>query len=389
MQKQTPLPPLRIGFLINPLAGIGGPLGLKGSDTAHAALGIEQQREAGRSGGRAQRAIAKLAEQAERFDIVCWGGAMGGAWLRGAGLSPLVLGEPQNDPSTAQDTRDAVSAFVNHGVDIVVFTGGDGTARDVFDVVEQRTPALGIPAGVKMQSGVFAVSPEAAAELLLGLASGKWADLAVREVRDIDEDALQRDVVRSRFYGDLLVPAQGHYLQRTKIGGREDPELAAEDIAQWFADSLDPHCLYLIGPGSTTAAIMAQLNIPNTLLGIDVIQGGELVAADCSEQELLNVLDDSDSVTCAEKKIVVTVIGGQGFVFGRGNQQMSPAVIRRVGVDNILIVAARSKLSELEGQPLLVDTNDPALDEALCGLRSVVTGYDDQALYRVAAAGVG
>lgn len=371
---------LRIGLLVNPLAGIGGPLALKGSDTAHLSVDVDQQRAATRAGERALRAIERLAEAGDRFEFVCWGGAMGEDWLAASGLRHQTLGEPASVPSTAQDTVAAVNAFVQHGVDIVVFTGGDGTARDVVDVLGDRVPALGIPAGVKMQSGVFAVSPEAAAELLLNLASGNWVDIAAREVRDIDESALQQDVVRSRYYGELLVPAQGQYLQRTKVGGREDPELAADDIAQWFADTADAQCLYLIGPGSTTAAIMAQLGLANTLIGIDAVRGGKVVAADCDEGDLLSVLAEHDGPAM----IVVTVIGGQGFVFGRGNQPMSAAVIRRVGLDNILIVAARSKLAALDGRPLLVDTNDRALDTELCGLRTVVTGYDDRALYRIA-----
>ena len=379
MSSTGQVEPLRVGLLVNPLAGIGGPLALKGSDTAPSEVDIEQQRTATRAGERALRALGRLCEHAHLFEFLCWGGAMGDDWLPDSGLDYQSLGEPGSVPSTAQDTSAAVTAFLAHNVDIVVFTGGDGTARDVLDVLGDRIPALGIPAGVKMQSGVFAVSPEAAAEILLTLASGSWVDIAAREVRDIDESALQNDVVRSRFYGELLVPAQGQYLQRTKVGGREDPEPAADDIAQWFADTADQECLYFVGPGSTTATIMAQLGLANTLIGIDAIRGGQVVASDCDEQALMKALDEHSGPAV----IVVTVIGGQGFVFGRGNQPMSAQVIRRVGLENILIVAARSKLAALEGRPLLVDTNDPMLDNELCGLRTVVTGYDDRALYRV------
>jgi predicted polyphosphate/ATP-dependent NAD kinase len=374
---------LRVGFLVNPLAGLGGPLGLKGSDNVQAALSPEDQVAADRSGQRALRALAVLAQAEADIALYCWGGPMGQDWLREAGLDHTVLGQPASIPTTAQDTRVALGAFLEKRVDLVLFCGGDGTARDVYDAVGDAVPALGIPAGVKMQSGVFAVSPEAAAELVLRLAAGHWASVTPAEVRDIDEEALQRDIVRSRFYGDLQVPAEGHYLQRTKVGGREDPELAAMEIAQWFADTLDSHCLYLIGPGSTTATIMEHLGVPNTLLGVDAMRDGQRVAADCNESQLLALLDDHQGPV----QIVVTVIGGQGFIFGRGNQQLSAAVIRRVGADNIVLVAARSKLADLAGQPLLVDTNDPELDEALCGLRSVVTGYDERALYRVARVG--
>ena len=151
-------------------------------------------------------------------------------------------------------------------------------------------------------------------------------------------------------------------------------------IAEWLVEHMEPERTYLVGPGSTTAAIMAKLGLPNTLLGVDAVRDGQLLAADADETRLLEVLTASPGGAA----IVVTVIGGQGHVFGRGNQQFSPRVIRQVGLDNIILVAAKSKIAALEGRPLLVDTNDPALDCELCGWRSVITGYDDRILYRVA-----
>ena len=164
------------------------------------------------------------------------------------------------------------------------------------------------------------------------------------------------------------------------MGGRESQELVAAEIAAWFVEQMEAERTYLIGPGSTTAAIMEQLGLPNTLLGVDVIRDGELLASDADEATLLAQLACSPDGAA----IVVTVIGGQGHVFGRGNQQISPAVIRRVGLDNIIVVAAKSKITELEGRPLLVDTNDAGLDRELCGYYSIITGYDDHILYRVA-----
>jgi predicted polyphosphate/ATP-dependent NAD kinase len=255
-------------------------------------------------------------------------------------------------------------------------------------VVGQQCPVLGIPAGVKMHSGVFAVSPEAAGELLLQLARGGLVGLKAQEVRDIDEEAFRHDVVRSRFYGEMLVPSEGRYLQHTKVGGRESHDLVAADIAAWLVEGMEEGRTYLIGPGSTTAAVMEQLGLPNTLLGVDAIRDGVLLASDADENTLLEVLagagcDESDESGESGATIVVTVIGGQGHVFGRGNQQFSPAVIRAVGLDNITIVAAKSKITALEGRPLLVDTNDPQLDLELSGYHSIVTGYDDHILYRV------
>ncbi len=373
---------LHIGLIVNPLAGLGGSLGLKGSDGE-----LLRQRVAGltcqqrhRAQDRVQRALQPLVAAGDAVRFSTWAGAMGEQNLVDLGVPCQVLGEPGEGLSSAEDTRRAARALRQNGVDIIVFAGGDGTARDIFDVVGADFPVLGIPAGVKMHSGVFAVSPEAAGELLLQLASGGLVGLMLREVRDIDEEAFRQNVVRSRFYGEMLVPGEGRYLQHTKVGGRESPDLVAADIAEWLTENMEPGRTYLIGPGSTTAAIMAALALPNTLLGVDVIRDGKVLAADADEATLLAQLDEApDGAT-----IVVTVIGGQGHVFGRGNQQFSPEVIRRVGLENILVVAAKSKIAGLAGRPLLVDTNDPELDRALSAYRPVITGYDDRILYRVA-----
>ena len=187
---------------------------------------------------------------------------MGAETLDALGISHQVVGAADADVTSAADTRQAVQALRAAGVDLILFAGGDGTARDIFDVVGDSFPVLGIPAGVKMHSGVFAVSPEAAGELLLQLASGGLVGLVPREVRDIDEEAFRHDQVRSRFYGDMLVPGEGRYLQHTKVGGRESPELVADDIADWLVEHMETDRTYFIGPGSTTAGIMGTQASP-------------------------------------------------------------------------------------------------------------------------------
>jgi predicted polyphosphate/ATP-dependent NAD kinase len=375
---------LKIGLIVNPIAGVGGSLGLKGSDNlSEPALASESADSAGlsRSMSRAQRAISPLISLSEQVSFVTWGAAMGQSVLESLGVNSEVLGGCNRSHYSAKDTVQAARSMAAAGVDIVVFVGGDGTARDVYDALGSSFPVLGIPAGVKMHSGVFAISPEAAGELLVELVKGGLVGLALQEVRDIDEQAFRNNVVKSRFYGEMLVPAQGRYLQHTKIGGIESSELVAADIAAWLVESMEEGRLYIIGPGSTTAAIMEALGLANTLLGVDVVSDGTLLLSDTNERELLALLDE----TGARAKIIVTAIGGQGHVLGRGNQQISPQVIRQVGLDNIDIVAAKSKISALEGRPLLLDTNDPQLDIELSGYRPVITGYRDQILYRLAA----
>lgn len=375
---------LHIGLIINPLAGLGGSRGFKGSDSeevrklAHNARPDQLQR----AHDRVVRALELLNEHS--VHITTWSGSMGESALDKVSLGSTVLGGPGSPStsqlSTADDTRIAALALKDHGVDLLVFAGGDGTARDIYDAVGESLPVLGIPAGVKMHSGVFAVSPEAAGELLNELATGGLVGLTLREVRDIDEAAFREDIVRSRFYGDLQVPGEGRYLQHTKVGGRESKELVAAEIASWIVEQLVPGTLYLIGPGSTTAAIMLELGLENTLLGVDVIKDGVLIASDVDESRLLHALEQHSGPA----QIIVTAIGGQGHIFGRGNQQFSPQVLRRVGLENISIVAAKSKITSLQGRPLLVDTDDPKLDIQLCGYHIVTTGYDDSVFYRIA-----
>ncbi len=372
---------LHVGLLINPLAGLGGSLALKGSDGPELRdrLARIPPESRDRSLQRTVRTLRILAESSSAVRISCWAGEMGARALQGLGIDFAVLGTVSGELTDASDTRRAAAGLFAQGVDLLLFAGGDGTARDIFDTIGKRCPVLGIPAGVKMHSAVFAVSPEAAGELLLRLADGGLVGISAREVRDIDEAAFRRGEVRSRFYGEMLVPSEGHYLQHTKIGGREDPDLAIADIAAWQVEIMDPESTYLVGPGSTTAAIMAELALPNTLLGVDVVRDGRLLAADVDEDQLLQLLGEMP----ATAHMLVTVIGGQGHLFGRGNQQFSPAVIRRVGLENITVVAAKSKITALEGRPLLVDTNDADLDRALSGYRVINTGYDDHVLYPV------
>jgi len=370
---------LKLGLLINPYAGIGGSVALKGSDGAGIRAEALARGASLRAVERARRAFQVLAQKQAAVEIYCWGGAMGAEALDGLGFEPVICGRPRAEPSAPEDTRLAATTLAQRALDVLVFVGGDGTARDVLDAVGSSVAVLGIPSGVKMHSGVYAISPEAAGELLVQLAAAGLVNLQTREVRDIDEEAFRQGRVQARFYGELLTPEEGRYLQHTKVAGVESEELVAVEIAAAILEDLDPATLYLIGPGSTTAAIMEALELPGTLLGVDVICDGQVLCNDASETQLLALLKSHQGPA----KIIVTAIGGQGHIFGRGNQQFSPAVIRQVGLDNIIVVAGKGKITALEGRALLVDTKDPELDKALCGYRQVVTGYHDAVLYPV------
>lgn len=371
----------RLGVIVNPMAGIGGPVALKGSDGAEIVAEALARGAVQRAGQRAAEALAPLKAFADHFDIYCYSGAMGGDAVTAAGLSFQSIGD--TPPSTTPlDTVAAAAALQKRKIDLMVFAGGDGTARDLFSAVGDSMPVLGVPAGVKMHSGVYAVSPQAAAEILTRLLEGGLVDIGLGEVRDIDEQAFREGRVRTRFYGELLVPRVGGFLQQVKSSGREVEALVVQDIGADLVEALVSDCLYLIGPGSTPSGFMQALGLDNSLLGVDAVYNGDLVGRDLDERRILALLDRYSNA-----RLVVTAIGGQGHVFGRGNQQFSAAVIRKVGLDHIIVVATKTKLTGLAGRPLLLDTGDPALDSELAGYRRVITGYHDAVMYPMGLSG--
>ncbi|WP_439133693.1 ATP-NAD kinase family protein [Pseudomaricurvus sp.] len=370
--------PLTLGLIINPWAGIGGPAGLKGSDDRSLVAQALAEGAERRAAGRAQRCLKQLQQaQGELLTVLTCSGQMGEAEARAAGFCPTVVFTCEDQVSQADDTQQAARLLMQEGVDLLLFVGGDGTARDVCAAVGEQLPVLGIPSGVKMHSGVFAISPEGAAEVVLSMMSGELVDLRLQEVRDIDEAAFREGVVKSRFYGEVQVPECGHFVQSTKDGGREVEELVLDDIAADLRERLEPDVYYLIGAGTTPRALMDELQLPNTLLGIDVICNEEIVAADLSGQQLEGLLQGFDGKVV----IILSITGGQGSLIGRGNQQLTPEVLKRVGRDNVWVLATKSKIKTLAGRPLLMDSNDPDLDAAWSGYIPVITGYRDQILY--------
>ena len=368
----------KLGLIVNPLAGIGGSLGLKGSDGE---LIVSQARREGNTHWASKRALTALTAIGAFGDVEVYGfaGDMGEDVAVAAGLNFSVAGYARGEQSTAKDTIAAAESLRALGVDLILFAGGDGTARDVFKAVGRDFPVLGIPAGVKMHSGVYAVSPEAAGEILKGLIKGELIDLDLVEVRDIDEDAFRAGVVRSCYYGEMLVPREGRFLQHVKSSGREVEALVLQDIGADIVEGMDEKALYIIGPGTTPRSVMDELGLDNTLLGVDAVANGILVGRDLSETSVRSLIAKHPGPV----KLIVTVIGGQGHLFGRGNQQLSAAVIRDIGLENIIIVATKTKISELQGRPLFVDSNDSDLDKALSGYRQIVTGYHDAIMYPV------
>lgn len=369
----------KLGVIVNPYAGIGGSLGLKGSDgeairTQALASGAEQ-----RASLRMQRTLEIINKLEQKIEIICFAGDMGETAARNAGFSPVIIGSAQHNPSEAEDTCAVARALLAEKVDLILFAGGDGTARLIADVVGTSQPVLGVPSGVKMHSGVYAISPESAAEIVKQLLTGALVNVAECDVKDIDEDAFRNGQVRARFYGTLLVPEDSRHLQQVKNAGTERDELAQLDIAQEMIDHLQTDTLYLVGPGSTTQVFLHALGLQGSLLGVDILLNNELIALDVGAPQIVQQLNSFSGPV----KMIITAIGGQGHILGRGNQQFTPEIVRRIRKENIYIIAARGKILALDGRPLLVDSNDPQLDKELIGYWPVICGYRDRVIYPV------
>jgi predicted polyphosphate/ATP-dependent NAD kinase len=304
---------------------------------------------------------------------------MGADEARSAGLAPTVAGSTPDRATDARDTADAAHRMADLGVDLLLFAGGDGTARDIYNAIADRVPVVGLPAGVKMHSGVYAISPRAAGDLAVAFLSEELTVIREMEVMDIDEEAFRANALKARLYGYLRVPYDGGLVQGAKGGMGVEDEVALEGIAAEVVGRMEDDCLYVVGPGTTTRAIASNLGVEKTLLGVDLVRGGELMAADVTEKQVLQAMEGRRAV------IVVTPIGGQGHIFGRGNQQISPEVIRRTGRDGITVVATPDKLASFRGTPLRVDTGDAEVDTMLSGYYRVITGYRTEFAYRVSA----
>ncbi|MBB1390563.1 ATP-NAD kinase [Shewanella vesiculosa] len=373
----------RLGIIINPLAGLGGSVGLKGSDgvaneaLAKGAIPKAQQRM--------QQALDVILPFAEQIDIITASGDMGGLLCRQMGFSTQevyrAIETRSAEKTSALDTQQAVKCLLEHQLDLLLFAGGDGTARDIYAVVDDSFPVLGVPAGVKIHSGVYGITPHASGVVVRMLLNGELVSLMSADVMDIDEVAFRQGIVKARRFGEMTVPAEPRYIQAVKMGGKEVDELVLADIAADIIESMDDE-LYIMGSGSTVAAVMEDLGLANTLLGVDVIQHKQIMAQDVTAQQLLTFI--ADKKTYPSVKLVITLIGGQGHILGRGNQQLSPDLIRQIEKDNILILATKTKLKALEGRPLIVDSGDPELDKALTGYYKIVTGYHDYVMYQVA-----
>ena len=360
---------MRIGLIVNPIAGMGGPVGLKGTDGKHV-------RAAELGASRTSHLIAKRALSGIRDNIVFVSVRnMGSEVLDELGISHITVAEAPLD-TTGEDTKNAAK-LMSRDCNLILFCGGDGTARDILDGVGENVPVLGIPAGVKMFSSVFAASPENVPDILNAFINGS-AKLTQRDVMDINEDDHRNGILSAKLYGNLTVPYVPGFVQSCKgVYGAADEEDEADEAAEYVAGTMSDGVLYILGPGSTTGRIMERMGIEYTLLGTDAVLGGTSVGRDLNENEIIMLLERHKNV-----KLILGIIGKQGFFLGRGNKELTPKVIRTIGIDNIILVSGATKLNDLK--ELHVDTGDPELDKELKGFRKVVFKYGRERVMKVA-----
>ena len=346
-----------IGFIVNPVAGMGGAVGLKGTDGKTILNKAKSLGAKPIASERAETFLSQLLPIKQNLRLIVCAGDMGQNEAQECTFDFRVIGGAKKE-TTSKDTQDGAKAILAAGVDLLVFCGGDGTARDILKTVGLKVPVLGVPTGVKMHSAIFAVNPQAAARVAIGYL---WGGLPLREaeVMDVDEQAFRNGRLSAELYGYMLSPYEPNLIQGNKL---ESPMTENEvrnqaAIAIYIIEEMKQDVVYIIGPGTTTRTIGDLLDEKKNLLGVDLFQNKKIITDDANEKQILK------SIKGQASKIIVTPIGGQGFIFGRGNQQISSQVIRQVGLDNIVVVATKSKLVKLKS--LRVDTGDSILDKEL------------------------
>ncbi len=372
-----------VGLLVNPIAGMGGRVGLKGTDGV-----VDEAIKRGATPiapGRALeflQTLESLHVDPSRLELVVCPNQMGGDVTQSAGLSHRIVDVSVSGKTNPADTKNCVQALYDTGVRLLVFVGGDGTARDILDAITENNLddllVIGVPSGVKMYSGIFVVNPADAAEVVRLVVEG-GAGIAEFEIMDADEEAFRQDRFIIKLYGYMNGPSVPARFQGAKQVSPEtvNEHEAQEAIAKYVIEQMVPDGTYILGPGTTVKTVTDMLNAKKTTLGVDVYQNGTM-EQDVNEARIIELVEDFRKTW-----IIVSPIGHQGMLFGRGNQQISPGVIERVGKEHIFVISTPSKLKGIDGETLKVDTGDSSVDELLRGYIRVITDYNEIRLMQV------
>lgn len=382
----------KVGLLINPIAGMGGRVGLKGTDGADIVTLARERGAIPESSLKAVKALKQLLPLRDELLFLVAQGSMGEMAVREVGLRYEIVYEPGRPDGVVEDVMNEVGVdtsaadsikileqFRALDVELVLFAGGDGTARDVAKGIGLTVPVVGIPAGVKIYSPVFAITPEAAGRMAYDYLSESIMGLVEKEVIDIEETAFRRDEIVTEVYGYLTVLNDQVHLQNLKSPTPQDGASAQVSAALQVIDEMVDDVYYIVGSGSTTSRVMEELGLSGTQLGVDIIKNRQLIAKDVSEREILAIIGDQPV------KLIVTPMGGQGYLFGRGNQQLSDKVLARIAKDDIIIVSTHGKINTFYGRPLWIYTGDSVIDEKLSGYYKIVLGYGRYGIYKVVA----
>ena len=349
-----------VGFVINPIAGMGGRVGFKGTDGLYEEALRRGAKEVAED--RAKKFLKEI--DGEKITFLTASGKMGELVLKDFNFKYRVVYHAP-EITSAQDTKNTCLKFMNLGAELIIFVGGDGTARDVVEVVDSKVPILGVPSGVKMYSSIFCVKPSKCGEIVKKFLRNevKFKDA---EVLDINEEAYRNNRLEIKLYGFAKVPYIQDYVQNSKSEyyGEEEEE-DKDAIAEFFAENVEKDMLYILGAGTTVKKIADKMKVEKTLLGVDAYYNGKVVGRDLDEKGILNILEKYPRA-----KLVITPIGSQGFVFGRGNQQISEKVLKRIGRENIIIVATPSKIRDIDKLRFDLDNC-----EFLKGYYKVLVGY--------------
>lgn len=364
----------KIGLIVNPIAGMGGSVGLKGTDGEIYKVAIKM----GATPVTPIRAneLFSNVKNKEKIILIVAPGKMGADIAKNLGIDFKIVGEI-GEETTEEDTKRIAKQMIKENIGLLIFCGGDGTARDIFDSVGLEKPVVALPAGVKMFSSVFAINPRAAAEIIDKFIE-ETIETQEKEVLDIDEDLFRKDILQAKLYGYLKVPKVLNLIQsgKTSSGFGRTIEENKQEIAQFIIESMEDDVLYLLGPGTTIKTITDNLNLPKTLLGIDAIYNKRIVGLDLNEQGILELLDNYNNII-----VILSPVGGQGFLLGRGNKQITPKILKIIGKNNIKIVATVEKMRELAC--LRVDTGDIETDKILIGFGKVITGYKEELIVKI------
>lgn len=364
---------LKIGFFVNPVSGVGGPLGLKGSDSENIWSYINSVSELS-SFSRTSDMLDRIDSNIfEKFRLITSSGYLGEYVINDKNIDYDIVYTPEINQTTKNDTVNLLHQFIEHNVDLILYAGGDGTSVVVQSVIKDTIPVIAIPVGVKMYSGIFPLSPIHSANIFNEYINSSNREYILREISDLDDTLITEGETGTKFSGYLKTPLISNLdstLQESKGGSIANEKDELENLIEDFNEKYDMDSVYLMGPGSTINSITTSRNLSGTLLGFDILHKNKIIKNDCSENDIFEYITHHKN----NIYLVVTIIGNQGFLFGRGNQQISSRILDLIDNNNILIYATKSKLDSLETD-ILIDIGNSNTNNRFGKYINVISGY--------------